>query len=82
MERNDHDDAISLVDDGLMTIRQAGEWLQLSRSRLYELMDDGSLPSVRIGRSRRIPRIALVNLAERGLHGGVPIRTSVSGGLK
>lgn len=39
---------------------EAGKALGLSRSRVYELMNDGSLPSIRIGGSRRIRHEALV----------------------
>jgi len=45
-----------LVSEGLLKIREAAEFLKLSRSRLYELMDAGELAYVKIGRSRRVPR--------------------------
>jgi len=38
----------------LLTIEQVAERLNLSRSQLYIIMRRGELPSVRIGRSRRI----------------------------
>ncbi|TVP62694.1 MAG: DNA-binding protein [Nitriliruptor sp.] len=38
----------------LVTITTAAGWLGLSRSKLYELLAAGELPTVRIGRSRRI----------------------------
>ena len=38
----------------LVTITTAADWLGLSRSKLYELLAVGELPTVRIGRSRRI----------------------------
>ena len=38
----------------LVTITTAADWLGLSRSKLYELLAAGELPTVRIGRSRRI----------------------------
>ena len=38
----------------LVTIMTAADWLGLSRSKLYELLAAGELPTVRIGRSRRI----------------------------
>ncbi len=59
-----------LVSDGLMTIREAAEFLRLSPSTLYTLMDHGELAFVKLGRSRRIPRRALVDLAARALRGG------------
>lgn len=44
----DHDDL------RLITIAAAAERLELSRSKLYELIADGEVPTVRIGRARRI----------------------------
>jgi excisionase family DNA binding protein len=39
----------------LLKIPQAAERLGVSRSRVYELMAQGALVSVKIGGSRRIP---------------------------
>ena len=39
--------------------------LPFRNSRLYELMGGGELPFVKLGRSRRIPRRAIVELAGR-----------------
>jgi excisionase family DNA binding protein len=38
----------------LLTISEATEVLAISRSKVYELLNSGHLPSVHIGRSRRI----------------------------
>lgn len=38
----------------------AAKLLGISRAKLYELLDDGSVPSVKIGRSRRISHRALI----------------------
>ena len=38
----------------LVTIPAAATLLGVSRSKLYELLGEGELPTVRIGRSRRI----------------------------
>ena len=38
----------------LLTITEASQVLAVSRSKLYELLNSGNLPSVHIGRSRRI----------------------------
>ena len=63
----------ALVADGLMTVREAAEFLRLSRSSVYALMDHGELAFVKLGRSRRIPRRALVELAASGLRGGMRV---------
>lgn len=56
-----------LLCDGLERIGYAQQYLKLSRSGVYGLMDRGILAYVKIGRSRRIPRRALLDLAARGL---------------
>lgn len=43
----------------LLTVAEAAESLRLSRTRLYELVATGELPSVKIGRSRRVSGQAL-----------------------
>jgi excisionase family DNA binding protein len=40
----------------LLTVRQAAAYLSLSRSQLYALFDSGALPSVHVGRLRRVDR--------------------------
>ena len=44
----------------LLTVKEAAEELRVSRSAIYQLVAGGQIPSIRIGRSRRIPRAALV----------------------
>ena len=43
-----------LVTKLLITVSEAGRVLAISRSKVYELMEAGYIPSVCIGRSRRI----------------------------
>jgi excisionase family DNA binding protein len=43
----------------LLTVVEAARELGISRSKVYELLADGELPSVRIGRTRRISVTAL-----------------------
>lgn len=38
---------------------EVAELLNISRSKAFEMMQTGELPCVRIGRSVRVPRIAL-----------------------
>ncbi len=69
-ERQEQRDRTELVAEGMLKVSEAAACLRLSRSRLYELMDAGELPFSKIGRSRRIPRRAVVELAARSLQGG------------
>ncbi len=64
------DSDAALVEDGLMTVAEAARFLRLSRSTLYAIMDRGELRFAKIGRSRRIPKRAVVELAARELRGG------------
>ena len=66
-------DAPAFVSDGLLSVAAAAAFLSVSRSKLYEMMDGGLLPYVKLGRSRRVPRRALVELAAGGLRGGYRI---------
>lgn len=38
----------------LLTVPEAGRALAISRSKMYDLLNSGNLPSVHIGRSRRV----------------------------
>jgi len=48
----------------LYTIEQACEKLSIGRTRLFGFIAKGDLETVRIGRSRRIPRAALERFVE------------------
>jgi len=56
-----------LVSEGLVTVKEAAAFLRLSRSTLYNLMDQGKLCYVKINGSRRIPKNALGILAKTHL---------------
>lgn len=43
----------------LLTAEEAARLLSVSRSRIYEWIQTGELPSVTLGRSRRVTRRAL-----------------------
>ena len=68
-----------LVQDGLLTIREAIAFLRLGRSTLYGLMERGVLPYVCIGARRLIPRRALVDLAASHLRGDIPVQAAGNG---
>lgn len=60
----------ALINSGLVTVKDAASFLSLSRAMIYKLMETGHLRYVKIGRSRRIPKLALSHLATDGLMGG------------
>ena len=62
-----NDENLSLVEDGLLTVREAQEYCRLSRSDLYARMERGELAYVKLGRRRLIPRRALIQLAGQNL---------------
>lgn len=43
----------------LLTVAEAREVLNIGRSKMYELLNTGVIPSVRLGRSLRVPIVAL-----------------------
>jgi predicted DNA-binding transcriptional regulator AlpA len=52
-----------MVQEGLITIEAAMDFLDISRASLYRLIKDGILPTVKLIGARRIPRRALIDLA-------------------
>lgn len=53
-----------VLDRVLLTPAEAARSLGIGRTKVYELMASGALASVRIGRSRRVPREALAELVD------------------
>jgi len=50
----------------LLTLPEAGRALAISRSKMYDLLNSGHLPSVHIGRSRRVRVIDVENFVKSG----------------
>jgi excisionase family DNA binding protein len=55
---------------GLLRVEEAAEWLGLSRTKAYQLVYRGTLPSVTIGRSRRVPVVELHAFVQRLMETG------------
>lgn len=53
------------MDKLLLTPEEAAEVLSLGRTKVYQLIGDGTLRSVRIGKCRRVPAAALADLVEQ-----------------
>mgnify|MGYP003593111783 FL=1 len=54
------------LDQLLYTVDDACKLLGVKRTTMFALLKNGTVPSVRIGRSRRIHRDAIVAFAETG----------------
>ena len=48
----------------LLKVSEAGEMIGVGRSRMYEMIYTGDIPSIRIGKSIRIPKRALESWVE------------------
>ena len=51
----------------LLTVNEACEFLSIGRVKLFELIGNGEIRSVKIGRARRIPAGALDDFVEQKL---------------
>jgi excisionase family DNA binding protein len=54
-----------MVDKLLLTVTEAAERLGIGRSHVYIFVMRGELPSVKLGRSRRVPVDALADFVEK-----------------
>jgi excisionase family DNA binding protein len=54
----------------LATVQEVAAYLSLSRSKVYQLMDDGALPHVKLGKCRRIRWADVDALVEQSRIGG------------
>ena len=68
-ERDQGRDAEDLCAEGALTVKEAVAFSGLARTAIYARIEDGSLPSLRLGRRRLIPKRALVRLLAKGLCG-------------
>jgi excisionase family DNA binding protein len=51
----------------LLTVSEAAQRLDIGRSLLYDLLADGQVESIRVGRLRRVPTEALAIYIDRQL---------------
>lgn len=54
------------LDQLLYTVDDACKLLAIKRTTVFALMKEGTLPSIKIGKARRIHRDAIVAFAEKG----------------
>lgn len=60
------------MDKLLLRPLEVAEALGIGRSKVYELLAAGALPVIRVGRSVRVPAIAVSRWVERELNKGEP----------
>jgi excisionase family DNA binding protein len=53
------------TEDCLVNVPTAAKILSLSRGKVYQLMESGALPYIKIGKCRRVERQALRDLVNR-----------------
>lgn len=53
----------------LVTVAEVAERLRLSRMTVYRLIHSGELPALRMGRSFRVPRVAVDEYVEQSFSG-------------
>jgi excisionase family DNA binding protein len=53
-----------VLDAGFMSVPECADFLRVSRSKIYLMMGQGKLPFAKFGKSRRVPRRALMQLAQ------------------
>ena len=59
------------MDKKLLTVSEAADMLGLGRSKAYQLVMQGELRSIQIGRARRVPVAALDEFIQRMTNEGV-----------
>ena len=54
----------------LLRIKEVAETLAVSSITVYRMCETGQLPSITLGRARRVPESALVDWIARNIKGG------------
>lgn len=57
-----------LVEEGCLTVNEAAKLMGLGRTKVRELIADGTLAHVRYGRAVRVPRRAVTKYMAKCLH--------------
>ena len=65
--------ATEMMAEGVVSLEEACRFTSLSRAQMYNLMTNGTLPFVQLGRRRTIPRAALVKYLSENLNVPEPV---------
>ena len=56
---------VTLKDSAVLTVKETADFLRISPSKAYQLVQTGILPSISIGRRRLIPKKQLLALLDQ-----------------
>lgn len=62
----------------LLTVKETSRLLSISKNSVYALINDGTIPHVRLGRSVRVPRFGLEQWIAGQAGIGAPVTSGVS----
>lgn len=62
------DTRAELVAEGVYSLNETAKMLDVTVRTVYELMHNGAIPWVKVGRLRKIPKVALRRYLESNLH--------------
>ncbi len=60
---------MNLYDDPVLTVRQVAEYLQLSRSKVYYMIQRRHIPFIRLGKNVRIRQSELIKWLDQQSEG-------------
>jgi excisionase family DNA binding protein len=58
---------VDLLANGLQRVKEVAKFCGVSRAQVYRLMENGELPYVKLGKCRRIPQRAVLEMVNRNL---------------
>ena len=61
----DSDEATETDDRVVMDVPEAGALLGLSRNGCYEAANRGDIPTIKIGKLRKVPKVAFARMLEQ-----------------
>jgi excisionase family DNA binding protein len=76
------DDKMRLLETGVLNVRQAADMVGQCVASVYAAMERGDLPYIKLGRSRRIPKRALLEWMAANMRGGWVTEGGSAGGGK
>lgn len=67
----------AIEEPALLRVAEAAALMSVSRSKAYELARGNVIPTVIVGRSIRVPRVALLRWLDRNTRGGESVEAGI-----